>query len=162
MFCEGNNLGTGTRQATWLFETCVHQSLKDWRGSWPAWWKYSVIGGCLPQLFLQEVGRATYRVKTALLCVCEPFASSLMLVGVCVSVAVWSSWGMDFVLALILLPWLKLLLWSILKSLKPLESATASINQEPLCAPHSAGAYHKHSVIEDELEGTAFSSLIDK
>lgn len=53
----------------------------------------------------------------------------------CSSVIIPELGRMDFVLAQILLLWLELLLSSILKSLKPLESAMTPINQERLCAP---------------------------
>lgn len=69
---------------------------------------------------------------------------------------------MGFVFAQIQLLQLELLLRSIPKSLKPLESAPTPISQELLCAPHSPGTCCTHTVIEDELEAPAFSSPVVK
>lgn len=92
----------------------------------------------LPHIFLWNVGRATPKNKAVVPSMWAFFFAFLDAdqgLHNCSSMIISELGKMDFVLAQILLLWLELLLWSILKSLKPLESATTPINQELLCAP---------------------------
>lgn len=125
------------KSSNWI---CIAMSLlKNWQTKLTSFMKIlSQWGSFTPPIFLWKVGRAILKHKAVVLplwALLFAFLDADQGLHNCSGVIISELGRMDLVLAQILLLSLELLLWSILKSLKPLESATTPVNQELLCAP---------------------------
>lgn len=125
------------KSSNWI---CIAMSrLKNWQTKLTSFMKILSQWGSFTSPFFCERLVGQYWSIKQWSCLCQAllfaFLDADQGLHNCSGVIISELGRMDLVLAQILLLSLELLWWSILKSLKPLESATTPVNQELLCAP---------------------------